>query len=41
MSTTHLIFDRRLQLLRCDRAAATVASVAPVLEAAARIMEKK
>ena len=32
MSTTHLIFDRRLHRLRRDRAAATVASVAPVLD---------
>jgi SAM-dependent methyltransferase len=41
MSTTPQIFDRRLHRLRRDRAAATVAEVAPVLEAAAeRLLDR-
>ncbi len=41
MSTTHLIFDRRLHRLRRERAAGTVATVAPVLEAAAeRLLDR-
>ncbi len=40
-ATNPLIFDRRLHRLRRDRAAATVAQVAPVLEAAAeRLLDR-
>ncbi len=40
-ATTPLIFDRRLLRLRRDRAAATVAQVAPVLESAAeRLLDR-